>query len=388
MKPNLKVAKVVTVPFFLDHQLGQQMEDLLREGFEVTAIASSGDGWERMVATDNLECIPIEIARSPSPFNDLVSLFRLYRLFKLKKFDIVHSATPKAGLLCAIAGKLARVPVRLHTFTGQIWVTKKGASRFVLRLFDKLIVWLNTQCYADSLSQRDFIKSEGIGNHKEIKVLGSGSLSGVDLKRFNCDDWLDRRQVIKHELGVDDDDFIIIFVGRLSREKGIFELMEAFEALQKKYSELHLLLVGPCEEKQVEEKLEQWASLPGVHCIGNTNTPERYLSVSDLLCLPSYREGFGTVVIEAAAMKLATVGTNINGLSDAIEDGVTGVLSDVMNVNSLESALEKLIQDKDFCNSLGEQAFERCKSDFDSEYMSEELSREYAQFGVTARGRN
>ena len=382
MKKKLKIARVATVPFFLDHQLGQQMEDLVKNGFEVTAIASPGSGWERMESTDKLDCIPLAIARNPSPFKDLVSLFKLYRLFKSQKFDIVHSTTPKAGLLCALAARLAKVPVRLHTFTGQTWVTKKGIARFVLRFFDKFIVWLNTQCYADSLSQRDFINSEGIGDHRTIKVLGNGSLSGVDLKRFSRENWLNKRSTIHQELEVNNNDFIIIFVGRLSREKGIFELMEAFETLQKKYNELHLFLVGPCEEKQVEAKLEQWRFLPGVHCVGNTNVPERYLSVSDILCLPSYREGFGTVVIEAAAMGLATVGSKINGLSDAVEDGVTGILTEVMNANSLQDALEKLIQDKTLCKRLGEQAFERCQRDFDSVYMSQLLIKEYSDFEI------
>ncbi len=283
MKKRIKLARVATVPFFLDSQLKQQMEDLLEKDFDITAVASPGELWARMEAVENLHCITIAIARAPAPFSDLISLFKLYRLFSDQGFDIVHSSTPKAGLLCAIAAKLAGTPIRLHTFTGQVWATKQGFWRLLLQFWDKLIVRLNTQCYTDSLSQRDFINQEGIGDTRSVKVLGRGSLSGVDLKRFNRGLWVNFESDIRQELELSDKDFIVTFVGRISREKGIYELVDAFESLKDSYPELHLVIVGPCEEDQVAEDLKQWCLLSNLHYVGMTDTPERYLSISNLL---------------------------------------------------------------------------------------------------------
>lgn len=373
----MRVARVATVPFFLDHQLRQQMEHLLARGFHVSAVTSSTGDWSGLQQVDNLQCIKLDIAREPAPFKDIVSLFRLYRLFKSQDFHIVHSTTPKAGLLCALAAWFARTPVRLHTFTGQTWINKKGLARWVLRFLDRCIVWLNTQCYSDSESQRQYLIREGVGNKTSIKVLGKGSLAGVDLKRFNHQVWLSEEKNIQNELGISNDSFVIIFIGRLSREKGIFELVEAFQSLKKKYNKLDLVLIGPCEELLVEEKLEQWSLISGLHYIGATNTPERYLSISHLLCLPSYREGFGTVVIEAAAMEVPTLGTKITGLCDAIEDGVTGILAEPENVLALQSSLEGLIEERSFCKYLGIQAFKRCQRDFDAINISDLVAEKY-----------
>jgi glycosyltransferase involved in cell wall biosynthesis len=377
MDKSIKVARVATVPFFLDHQLRQQMEHLLALGFDVTAVTSSTGDWDGLLQVNNLQCIKLDIAREPSLFKDVVSLFKFYRLFKSQGFDIVHSTTPKAGLLCALAAFAAKTPVRLHTFTGQTWATKKGIGRWILRILDQFVVWLNTQCYADSESQRQYLIRENIGDKTSIKVLGKGSLAGVDFKRFNRRDWLSAEKNIHHELNISNESFVVTFIGRLSREKGVFELVDAFEILKKKYNNLILVLIGPCEELSVEVKLEVWKNLSGLHYVGATNTPERYLSVSHLLCLPSYREGFGTVVIEAAAMEVPTLGTNITGLCDAIEDNVTGILVPPKSVSALHVALDELIGDRALCRHLGLQAFERCQRDFDATNLSDFVAKEY-----------
>lgn len=377
MIKNSKVAIVATVPFFLDNQLRLQMESLLKQGFNLSAVTSSKGDWSRLEKVEDLQCIKLDIARDPAPIKDIVSLFKLYRLFKNQKFDLVHSTTPKAGLLCALASWSAKTPVRLHTFTGQTWATKKGISKWVLRFFDKCIVLLNSQCYADSESQRQYLIKEGVGDEISIKVLGQGSLAGVDLNRFNRQLWLNEQKNTRLKLGVASDSFVLIFIGRLSREKGIFELIEAFEALKKKHDKLDLILVGPSEELAVEDKIESWRLIPGLHYVGETDIPEKYLSISDLLCLPSYREGFGTVVIEAAAMEVPTLGTKITGLNDAVEDAVTGVLVEPKSVLALQVAIDSLLTNRDRCKSLGLQAFKRCKREFDEAKMSRLVAYEY-----------
>ena len=377
MDNKLKIAKVVTVPFYLDNQLRQQIKYLVDNGADVSAVASEMGDWSRLEAIDGLTCTPIDIARQPSPIKDLISLVKLYRLFKTESFDIVHSATPKAGLLCALAAKLANVPVRLHTFTGQVWVNKQGFTRWLFRFFDKVIIKLNSQCYADSQGQKQYLISQGIGCEKSIKVIGSGSLAGVDVERFNIIPWQEKKASIQAEWDIKDEDFVVTFIGRLSIDKGIMELVSAFNELQKKYQHLHLVLIGPCEEKNIETELVSWVRIPRLHYLGLTKIPEKYLAISSLLCLPSYREGFGTVVIEAAAMKVPTLGTEIYGLIDAIQNRSTGILVEPRNSEKLKAALEELITNEEYCKLLGEQAFNRCQKEFSTNNMSLLMNEEY-----------
>jgi len=377
MLNNIKVARVATVPSFLDSHLREQMKHLSSAGFQVSAVSSIAGDWLRLQNEKELECIRLNITRKISPIRDIISLAKLYWLFKTNKFDIVHSTTPKAGLLCAIAGWLARTPVRLHTFTGQVWATKKGRLRALLIFLDKLIVHLNTQCYTDSNSQLQFLLDQGIGNKSPLKVLAHGSLAGVNLDQFNRQKWKNGNTELRNELSISHNDFVLIFVGRLSKEKGIFELIQAYKKLKKRYNELHLILAGPCEEVATQQALKLWESISNLHYIGHTGTPEKYLSISNLLCLPSYREGFGTVVIEAAAMAVPTVGTNITGLNDAIVNGVTGLQVEPNDAFSLELAIDKLIKDRALCERLGQQALERCQNNFNASHISESLTKEY-----------
>lgn len=375
---KLKVARVSTVTFFLDHQLKHQLKDHIDAGLDITAIASSGGNWHGLERVQNLKCIQLDIARAPAPVKDLISTYKLYKLFKSKRFDIVHSTTPKAGLLCAFAGFLAKVPVRIHTFTGQTWATKSGCARWLLRMLDKVIVILNTQCYADSYSQRDFLINENIGNLEDIKTLGHGSLAGVDLVRFNSTVITDEHKLnLKTSLKIAPDDFVILFVGRLSKEKGIYELVESFSMLSLDNENVRLILLGPCEESAVESLLNVWVKSPNIDYVGQTDCPEEYMAIADLLCLPSYREGFGTVVIEAAAMKVPTLGTSITGLEDAVVHGETGILVPPKNAEKLYENLRLLVAEKQRCEKLGQTAYERCIDNFDSKKMSKLVLKEY-----------
>jgi len=374
MKNKIKVARVATVPFFIDNQLRKQMEQLIGIGFDVTAVSSYGD-WGRLEKIIGLKCIKVNIARVPSLFKDIISVYELFRLFKRSGFDIVHSTTPKAGLVCAIACRLAGTSISLHTFTGQTWATKRGVSRSFLKWVDRLILTFMTQCYADSESQRQFLISEGVGDKQRIKVLGQGSLAGVDFERFDRNLWKIKAKKLKSELGIGENDFVLIFVGRLTREKGVLELLNAYQMLREKYDQIHLIMVGPLEDFQLEEN----AKLPNVHFVGETKIPEKYLAISNLLCLPSYREGFGTVVIEAAAMEVPAVGSDITGLRDAIHNQETGILVEPMDITALMCEIEALIINKLRCNELGKKAYARCLEYFEAKKVSELVANEYLE---------
>lgn len=380
----MKIARVATVPFFLYNHLRRQAADTARAGHEVVLVSSGGPEVKGLEQIDGVRFVQVGIQRRISPINDLVSLWRLFRLFRRERFDIVHTTTPKAGMLGAVAAFLARVPIRLHTFTGQAWAEMRGLERQLAKLGDQLTVALDTRCYADSLSQRDFMVDEAVARRDEIHILGAGSLAGVDLERFS-----DRNPPADtgerlRALGVPDGHLIITFIGRITADKGVRELIESFRALQAQDFPCTLLLIGP-EEPDASQLYQttRLADLPHVHRLGYQPDPERWLALTDIFCLPSYREGFGNVVIEAAAMGVPTVGTDIPGLRDAVVHNETGILVPVRNVPALTRALAELLVDGAMRSGMGARACRRAREQFDASKINALLIEEY---GALRRG--
>jgi glycosyltransferase involved in cell wall biosynthesis len=373
----VKIARVATVPFFLYNHLREQIAAMAAAGHEVVLISGGGAEAEWLRALPGVRFEQIDIPRKIAPLRDLGALWRLFVFFRRERFDIVHSTTPKAGMLCALAGVLARIPVRLHTFTGQAWVEMRGVTRFVAKAGDWLTAHLDTLCYADSASQRDFIVAEGVCNEDRIRVLGAGSLAGVDVARFDPDKWLGERAATCAALGIPLDARVITFIGRQTRDKGLGELSEAFRTVSRRVPCV-LLLIGPGEtEDGVLTHAVAADQDANIRRIGYTPEPERYLAASDLLCLPSYREGFGNVVIEAAAMGVPAVGTDIVGLRDAIVDGETGVLVPPKDAASLAGAILALLEDEALRRAMGDKARHRAVSEFAATRVNGTVLQEY-----------
>lgn len=333
------------------------------------------------------EALPAElrsvgIERKVSPRKDFLALLALVRQLRLGEFDALVSVTPKAGLLAMLAGWITRVPLRMHIFTGQVWATRTGMSRSLLRLLDRLTASLATDVLADSESQRQFLIAENVVSSRRSAVLGHGSISGVDVARFHPD--IEARTKLRAELGLAESDMLLLFLGRLNKDKGVLDLAAAFVSLAATRYQTHLLFVGPDEDGMRDQLQCCCEPAAGrVHFVEYTKTPERYMAAADVFCLPSYREGFGTVVIEAAATGLPAVASRIYGLTDAVLDGVTGVLHHPHDVLSLQLALTRLVDDVAFKNRLGEAARERALRFFSaadvtqafSEYLFERLER-------------
>lgn len=379
---GVKVARISTVPFFVNSQLSTQLKDISDAGGDVYIITSPANPYEKVIEFNpSLSLIEVVIPRKVELLNDLKSLFKLYKIFRRKNFDIVHSTTPKAGLLVSIAGFLARVPLRIHTFTGQTWVEKSGLSKIVFKYFDKIIIKLNSHCYADSRSQIDFLISERVCQKNEICVLGEGSLAGVNVARFDPKNFTVQQKLeLRQVLGISENDVVLIFVGRITKDKGILELIEAFERLHSEGGDVTLLLVGPIDgDLKVDGvPLKSYVvSNDKVKLIGFTESPEKYLSIADVFCLPSYREGFGTVIIESAAMGLPAVASDIYGLCDAVDDGNTGILVEVKNVDDLFCAIRNIVEDKERRQLMGENARCRAEKCFNSSYVSSLVVNEY-----------
>jgi len=318
------------------------------------------------------EVIALPIRRKISPWSDLRTLALLIRLFRERRFDAIHSFSPKAGLLAMVAAWIARIPVRIHIFQGEVWLTRKGAMRLLLKFLDRLVARLATHVLVVSRSERDFLIREGVIRDASSKVLADGSISGVDVKRFHPDPSV--RAEIRRLLGIRERDFFILFLGRLTMDKGVLDLAMAFAQLATTRREAHLVLVGPDEDHlrgAVEELCTRCSGR--VHVVDLTNTPERYLAAADVLCLPSLREGFPTAIIEAAAAGVPAVGSRIYGITDAIIEGETGLLHTPADANDLAEKMEMLMKDPELRERLGTRARQRAVDEFSQQRLTQAL---------------
>ena len=267
-----------------------------------------------------------QISRKTSVFYDFKALIKLILVFVKIRPQIVHSIMPKAGFLASIASWLTFVPIRVHTFTGQVWATKIGFPRKFYKFVDKLIFKFATICLTDSPSQSQFLAKNGfLVKGKPIQYLGKGSLSGVNLNKFDLNIVKDRN-ILRRELGIRESDFVYVFLARKSIVKGINELIESFAKIAF-LPNTKLLFIGPDESNGLlEELLLKHSNIEEkIISLDIVQNHENYLAISDVLCLPSSSEGFGSIVIEAAALGIPSIGFDIVGLSDSIENGFSGI---------------------------------------------------------------
>lgn len=376
---KIKIARVVTVPVAFVH-IKAFAHFLKGQNAELTFISSRGMYEDVIKKELGIDIVPIEIRREIHPLKDITSLWNLIIYFRKNNFHIIHSSTPKAGLLVAVAGLFIPGTIRIHTFTGQRWATIKGPLRRLLKLLDKLIILLNRQCYADSPSQVRFLEQEGVAKENQVLCLHKGSYGGIDCNRFNNEKFPKGKAELLNSLSLKSDSIIVLFVGRVNRDKGIEELVKAFLSAREKNSKLEFVIVGPFElehDAVAPEILALISNTSSIHHLGFKSDPERYFSSADIFCLPSYREGFGTVVLEAAACGLPTIGTKIPGLVDAVVDGETGILVELKNISELETAILNLANDSELRSRLGANARKRAREDFDSEFLARVQWNEY-----------
>ncbi len=360
----LVTTSVLIVRFFLIPHLRR-----LSERYDVTLV----------VNTENIEflreyglgvrVLPIAIERRVSPIRDLLALVRLTALFRRERFDVVHSFSPKGGLLAMLAATIAQIPVRMHTFTGQVWANKSGPMRALLKLADRITARTATWVFADSVSQRKFMQCEDVlPPHGQCEVLAGGSISGVDMKRFHPDP--DARRAIRAELALPQEGTVFIYAGRLTRDKGILDLARAFSILAEQDANAYLVLVGPDEESlsPVVRVLVARHS-DRLRLQGFTPAIERYLAAADVLCLPSYREGFGAVIIEAAACGVPCCASRIYGITDAVIDGVTGLLHPPGDERELALLMSRMATRPELLERLGTAARARAVREFSEDQV-------------------
>ncbi len=377
-----KLCYVATIPAIVHAFLRVHIQAAAKK-YQVTVICNAVD--KHLLEGLNARLILLPIERKPSPWRDVLILFQLFRLFRSEKFDIVHSIMPKTGMLAMLAAWIALIPVRLHTFTGQVWVTKQGIRRELFKWFDNLIGRFATSVLADSPSQRDFLVSEGVLPPGKAKVIGAGSICGVDPLRFHPE--TNVRCALRHDLGIGQDAKVILFVGRLNRDKGMLDLAAAFDAIARCHTDVVLLLVGTEEDVPFSYMQERcYAVRDRLHYVSFAVTPEHYMAAADIFCLPSYREGFGMTIIEAAACGVPAVASRIYGITDAVADGKTGVLFTAGDVSSLTQALLTLIADNVLRQQMGEAARERVIKLFSSEKITGDMVTLYDSLSEGSQG--
>tara|TARA_R100000656_G_scaffold122649_1_gene98415 strand:- start:275 stop:1414 length:1140 start_codon:yes stop_codon:yes gene_type:complete len=366
----VKVVRVCTVPLSLVGYTSH-LEELVRNGVELVIITSQDEYFDKLKSS-SYKVIPLTIKRNISPLHDVVSIFKLILLLRKEKPDIVHSNTPKAGLISALAGLFSGVAVHLHTFTGQVWANYTGLKRQFFILIDRVIIQLNHAAIADSKSQAIFLEKETNLSNR-VKCLGDGSFGGIDISKCITKH---TDSEVRQELGIGKDDFVLLYLGRVVKDKGIEELLDSYLQLKEKSESIKLLIVGPIEKsknKISDIHLKILNNTPGVYTVGFTSETQRYYSACDILVLPSYREGFGTVVLEAGAFRKPTVGSRIYGVSDAIEDEKTGLLCEVGSSVDLTQKIERCFNDREFVAQMGEKSFARVKAKFDYKVVAKNL---------------
>lgn len=368
-----KVCFIVATPFTVVAFLAGHLK-LAAKNYEVTVVTDLTG-----IDSDSLDIPGVTFCHAPisrkvALWRDLVAFAKIFRLFRAERFTAVVSVTPKAGLLTAIVAFTTRVPTRIHWFTGQVWATKKNPYRFIVKSADRVIAGLSTSLLADSRSQRDFLIAEKVICRDTCEVLREGSISGVDEKRFAPDRVA--RKSMRIELGIPDSAIVVIFLGRINRDKGVLDLAEAITYLDTK-SAVHSVWVG-ADEEQLGPVLRAIMAPSGhnAHFVGASESPERYLAGADVLCLPSYREGFGTSVIEAAATGIPAVVSDIYGLADAVVKGVTGVVFPVGDARELSACLTLVIDYPRVRQRLADAARTRAREFF----RQEEITAEFRDF--------
>ena len=373
----MKVIRTSTIPISLNKLLKGQLKFLSKE-FEVIGLSSSGTDLDEVKDREGVKTIAVEMQRGMSPFKDIVSLVKLYLVFKKEKPQIVHSITPKAGLLCMLAAKFAGVPIRMHMFTGLLFPTMKGFSQKIFIKMDQLLCWAATNIYPEGNGVKQDLINYNITS-KPLKVLANGNVNGIDLDFFSPKQISeDQKYQLRNELNFDPQDFVFVFVGRLVGDKGINELVDAFKSFDN--SNVKLLLVGPLELKQdpiKEATIKEITNNKNIISVGSKSDVRPYLAISDVLVFPSYREGFPNVVLQAGAMELPCIVTNISGCNEIIEEGKNGIIIPPKNKLAIANAMNFVIDNKDKKEFFRKNARSMIESRYNQKLVWNAILKEY-----------
>lgn len=374
----MKIVRASTVPGSLNTFCRGLLKELGDEGYEVVAVSSPGKALDEVEQREGVCTVAVPMERHISPFKDLKSLFRLISVFRRERPQMVHSITPKAGLLCMMAAKICRVPVRLHTFTGLVFPTATGLKQKILILTDRLTCGCATHIVPEGEGVRSDLIRYKI-TRKPLKVLGHGNIRGIDLTHYDpSDPAVTAAAEPIRKPGI----FTFVFVGRLVGDKGINELVEAFGRLNAEHPDTRLVLVGG-EERELDplrpETVSAIESHPAIEAVGRQADVRPWLVASDVFVFPSYREGFPNVVIEAGAMGLPSIVTDINGSREIIIHGQNGTVIPVRDTEALYRAMKEMLGDSGRRQSMAERARPLVADRYEQGYVRNCLKEYYKE---------
>jgi glycosyltransferase involved in cell wall biosynthesis len=367
-----KLIRITTVPLSLKLLLAGQMKFMKEAGWEVLMVSKDGKEINEVIRREGVEHMIIPFTRKITPFKDLYCLWLLYRLFKKEKPDIVHSHTPKAGLLSMIAAKLAGVKIRIHTVAGMPYMVAEKSKKKLLITMEKLTYRWATEVWPNSQSLFDFMLSEKLVDESKVKIIGFGSTNGVDLNKFNRDT-LSENHLIAATIRIapSENDYLILAIGRLVKDKGIEELVKAFLSSRLvKYGKLVLLGSFEQELNPIDDEIvRKIQDHPRIVQIEWTDHVSHYLAMADLLVHASHREGFPNVLLEAGAMQVPIICSDIIGNIDLVTHRKTGLVFPVKNSEILKEALEFAFVKRDYMQSLADNLYKEIVEKFPREKM-------------------
>lgn len=375
-----KIIRITTVPISLYKLLEGQL-NFINNYHEVIAISSPEADLFKCEIKEGIKTYGVKMTRRITPLADIFSIISLIKIFRKERPSIVHTHTPKAGLVGMIAAKITGVPNRFHTVAGLPLMESKGLKRRILILVEKLIYKCSTKVYPNSFGLRDFILDNNLSNYNKIKVLANGSSNGINIDYFSLQHFNDiDNYKFRNSINISKSDFVFIFVGRLVGDKGVNELVKSFSNLRKGKISHKLILLGS-QEKSLDpllnDTINEIKNNKNIITIGYQDDVRPYLAISNALVFPSYREGFPNAVLQAAAMELPSIVTDINGCNEIIQNGVNGILVPVKNIEELKKSMALMSEDINYYRSLKKNCRKIIVEKFRREFVWKSILQEY-----------
>lgn len=377
MNRELKILRISTVALSLDVLLKGQLK-YLNQYYEVIAVSGKDHHLEEVAKRERVNTIDVPFSRPISLIQDIKSLIHVYKVIKKERPTIVHSITPKAGLLSMVAAKIAGVPIRIHTFTGLVFPYKKGIFQKILIAMDKVLCACATKIIPEGLGVKKDLEQYKITN-KPMDIIANGNVNGVDLAYF---DPTIEYAIQRKDVGIETTDFVYVFVGRLVNDKGIHELVSAFCNIQQKHPHAKLLLVGPFEQELDplrQETIDQIEQNKSIIAVGYQNDVRPFFKMANCLVFPSHREGFPNVVLQAGAMGLPSVVTNISGSNEIIIHGENGLIGTVKEEHELQNNMSILLEDEVLNSILSQNARNYIAAKYSQELVWKSLHKVYEE---------
>ena len=377
-----KLFRITTAPVSMSIILRGQLK-FMSQHFNVVGLTKKDNKhFQTIQEREGVRLIPLDLKRTISPLKDLLALIRLIRILIMEKPEIVHTHTPKAGLIGMLASWVTRVPIRIHTVGGMPLMGLSGIKSKIVTFTEKLTYSCAHQVWPNSNGLMNWIENEGLCLPSKMKVIGKGASNGVNTKLFDRthEDLTNVRHELRKEMGIGLEDIVFIFVGRIAKEKGMNELREAFTSLVEKNSNVHLLLIGLFEDEHggmSTKEREQLLKTKNVHWPGRSDDVRPYFAMSDIFLLPSYREGFPNALMEAGSMGLPAIATDINGCNEIIQHQENGFLVPVKDVKSLKEAMTHLIENPTTTKEMGQKSRKLIENYFDNSILWKSMLSEY-----------